>query len=134
MRVYLAGPINGCTNAEVNDWRAWARVDLEAAGLEVSDPMGRDYRGMELDADNVREIVEGDKADIAAADIILAYCHKRSAGTSMEVLYAHGLGKYVVVVGPFPLSPWLVYHATAVSDSLEAAIEYIVDEIAEVGA
>jgi hypothetical protein len=51
----------------------------------VLDPMDRDYRGKE--DESVKDIVEGDKADIDWADAVIAYCPKPSVGTSMEVLY-----------------------------------------------
>lgn len=113
--VYLAGPINGCTDAEMFDWRE----DMEARlyGLEILSPADRDYRGKE--DESVQEIVEADKADIDASDIVIAYCPKPSVGTSMEVLYAWERGKYVIVYAPpgAPVSPWLRYHASAVQDN-----------------
>lgn len=118
--VYLAGPINGCTDAEARAWRVRATELLGS----VLNPMDRDYRGRETD--NVAELVEADKADIDAASAVLAYCPTPSVGTSMEVLYAWLHGKHVVAVVPegTPVSPWLAYHSTVVP-SLERAADIL---------
>jgi hypothetical protein len=113
MSVYLAGPINGCTDAEMFDWRR----DLirRMPNTTFADPTVRDYRGIE-DA-NVAAIVEQDKADIDGCDIVVAYCPRPSVGTSMEVLYAwQDGGKAVFVWAPpgAPVSPWLRYHSHGV--------------------
>lgn len=120
MKVYLAGPINGCSDEEANAWRTRAKSLLP----DVLDPMDRDYRGQEKG--NVDAIVEGDKADIDACDMVIAYCPKPSVGTSMEVLYCYGdieQRKPCIVVVPngSSISPWLRYHATTVVSTIEEA-------------
>jgi nucleoside 2-deoxyribosyltransferase len=117
--VYLAGPINGATDEEATGWRTRAKALLP----DVLDPMDRDYRGKE--DESVKDIVEGDKADIDWADAVIAYCPKPSVGTSMEVYYCWAIGKPCVVVVPegSPCSPWLRYHATEVVDSIEAGVK-----------
>jgi nucleoside 2-deoxyribosyltransferase len=120
MLVYLAGPIGGCTDSEAISWRREARAVL---GDECClDPMRRDYRGAEDKA--AEEIVELDKADIEASDVILANCWQASWGTPMEIFYAHSLGKPVVVIVPSGgrVSPWLRYHAASVCESLGDAL------------
>lgn len=121
MKIYLAGPINGRTDAECMDWRERVKLVLP----DTLDPMARDYRGRE--AGSFREIVEGDKRDIEASDAVLVYFDGPSVGTSMEVFYAHSLGKPVIVAnvsGSQP-SPWLVYHASFVTESLDEAIAVV---------
>jgi nucleoside 2-deoxyribosyltransferase len=120
MKIYLAGPINGCTDAQAKDWRA----EVRKLHPDVIDPMDRDYRGQELLNDNVRNIVEGDKKDIDSADALLVYFERPSVGTSMEVLYAWEHGKSVVVVNASgkPLSPWLIYHSTAIATTINEAL------------
>lgn len=112
--VYLAGPINGCTDAEMHDWRDDMTKRLQ--GFKILSPAARDYRGKE--DESVEEIVEGDKKDIDASDIVIAFCPKPSVGTSMEVLYAWGT-KYVIIYAPpaAPISPWLRYHASEIHDN-----------------
>lgn len=123
MTVYLAGPINGCTDAEAYDWRD--DMTHRLSGFEILSPMARDYRGKE--DESVEEIVEGDKADIDASDIIIAFCPKPSVGTSMEVFYAWERGKTVIVYAPgdAPVSPWLRYHSTAIYRTAEEVADHI---------
>lgn len=121
MKVYLCGPINGRPDSECKDWRERAKANLP----DTLDPMDRDYRGRELESGIAREIVENDKLDIHACDAMLVMFDKPSVGTSMEILFAHQLGKaiHLVDASDKPLSPWLIYHATTVHKSLEAALE-----------
>jgi nucleoside 2-deoxyribosyltransferase len=121
MKLYLAGPINGRTDAECNDWRAWVKENWPG---ETLDPMVRDYRGRENEC--FVEIVDGDKADIRACDCFIALVdpERPSIGTTMEILYAWEQGKRVAIalvdlppidfqgrVRPFRISPWLRFHS-----------------------
>ena len=73
---------------------------------------------------NEAEIVDGDLADIAACDAVLAAFHAPDEGTAMEAWYAHSLGKRVVAyTGGSPPHPWTVYVADAVCADLEHAVE-----------
>lgn len=122
--LYLAGPINACTDAEAKDWRQNLQAELSDQ-FHFLDPMRRDYRGLE--AQSVDAIVEGDMQDVRDTDIFLAYTPKPSVGTSMEIFYASFvLGKQVLVVheGDKP-SPWLVKFSTKISRSWEEAIEWL---------
>lgn len=114
--IYLAGPINGCTDDEANSWRDLAKREFGAANC--LDPMRRDYRGVELE--NVDEIVHGDLADIDMSSVVLANCWSPSYGTAMELWYAHTEYKPVVVMSPpdMPVSPWLAYVASKVTHDL----------------
>ena len=121
VRVYLAGPINGCTDDEANGWRVQAKRML--VGYTVLDPMERDYRGRENN--NVSDIVQGDKGDILyRSDVVLANAARPSWGTAMEVLFAWERGVRVMVIVPKgqPVSPWLRFHSTSVEHSLEDAL------------
>lgn len=122
MVIYLAGPINGCSDSECKDWRECAKIKIHSAGHQTLDPMRRDYRGIE--AECVRAIVEGDKEDIGNSDRILAMCPKPSVGTSMEIMLAWSTKILVGAVVPdkSKASPWLLYHAS-VHESLDAAID-----------
>lgn len=130
MRVYLGGPINGCTDDEAHGWRETVKPLIEAAGHEWLDPMDRDYRGREMEPGIAAEIVENDKADIDECDVLLMNCPKPSVGTSMEIFYGWDRGKRVVAVVPADRqpSPWIVYHAHVlhtgpVRDAVAAAFE-----------
>lgn len=142
-KVYLAGPINGCTDEECNDWRTMVKEMLDFAELEHVDPMRRDFRGIE--GDHTNEIVEGDVADIDTCAFMIASAPKPSVGTSMEVFYQwlrSRLGFQIdnhmgggslpfvaqaVVVHPKdqPVSPWLRYHAHVVH-SYEEAVDWVI--------
>lgn len=123
-KVYLGGPINGCSDSEAMDWRAEAKRIIEERGHEWLDPMDRDYRGREMEPGIAAEIVENDKADIDACDVVLLNCPKPSVGTSMECLYAWDRGKGIVAVVPEEgdPSPWLVYHTRGLYLDVEAAL------------
>lgn len=119
MTVYLAGGINGLTDAQATNWRPQAAVLLDG---DVLDPMARDYRGQE--DSNVDAIVEGDLADIAQCHAILAWCPRPSWGTAMEIHHAWTQGQPVVAVVPAgqPVSPWLRYHTAAIVHTLADAV------------
>ena len=123
MKVYLCGPINGRTDDDCTGWREYAKTHLP----DTLDPMARDYRGRELESGIAKDIVENDKLDIQASDVLLVFYDKPSVGTSMEVFYAHSLGKMVLVIDKSgkPLSPWMLYHSTSVHPSLDDAIASI---------
>lgn len=90
--VYLCGGINGLGDAACKDWRQVAHAAL--AGNRILDPMARDYRGREDEC--VDEIVEGDKSDIVASNIILVNASRPSWGTAMEIMFAWFLHKRIV--------------------------------------
>lgn len=118
--LYLAVAIAGCSDAEARDWREQIKKHYPCA----LDPMRRDYRYREVS--DYREIVELDKRDIRACDIVLAHYARPSVGTSMEIFYAHSLEKPVVLWradANIALSPWLLYHATCIVDSLQSALD-----------
>jgi nucleoside 2-deoxyribosyltransferase len=114
--VYLAGP------PFADEYRRRAERLIRAAGWEPVDPMRRDFRGRTEGKE--REIVEGDLADIASCDAVLAAFTAPDEGTSMEAWYAHSAGKRVVVyTGGAPPHPWTVYVADAVCAELESAVD-----------
>jgi nucleoside 2-deoxyribosyltransferase len=124
-KIYLCGPINGCTDAECKDWREAAK----AKWPDAIDPMRRDYRGKE--DESVKQIVELDKIDIMNSDVVLVNYDKPSVGTSMEILYAFERGKFVVIVADHGarISPWLRYHSHAIVGSFGAAFRFIEDVV-----
>lgn len=122
MKVYLAGPIFQMQDHECIDWRKEAKDRLN--GLEVFDPMDRDYRGST--DENYEQIVEEDKAYINKCDVLLVNHLKPSVGTSMEILYAWERKKQIVIISKSSdISPWLLYHSTKIVNSLCESIDYI---------
>jgi hypothetical protein len=123
MKLYLCGPINGCTDEECIDWREAAKKRFPNS----IDPMRRDYRGRESfsgrESTHVDEIVELDKVDVEEADALLVNHPNPSVGTSMEVFFAWTFGKYIVVVCPEGVtqSPWMIYHSDHIVHTFEEA-------------
>ena len=123
--IYLAGPINKCSDKEANDWREAVMKALKGE-FEFLNPMVRDYRGVEFEGKNVSKLVKDDKHDILEAEIILVNANKASWGTAMEIHFAYQNQKVIVAfTSEIRPSPWLVYHCTEVLPSLAAALEYL---------
>jgi len=122
--VYLAGPIKGCDESEVHDWRAFCESDLVADTINPASR--RDFSQTDCD-DCLNEIVNPDKNDIDSCAVLLANVWRPSVGTSMEILYAWERGKLVVVVvdPTVPTSAWIIAHAHALFYSLADAMSYI---------
>ena len=145
--VYLAGGINGLSDAAATDWREKAKA-LIPREIAVLDPMSRDYRGKE--DEHVEEIVKGDLADIQRSQAIVAFCSQPSWGTAMEILWSstfksydlpgehsddyghgsyrnHGYRRTVAIVPEgIPVSPWLRFHTDAIVETVEAAAQQII--------
>ena len=118
--MYLAGP------PYAEEYRRRAKTLVRALGWEPIDPMRRDYRGRT--EGNEAEIVEGDLAEIAACDAMLAAFTAPDEGTAMEAWYAHALGKRVVAyTGGTPPHPWTVYVADAICADLERAVRALAE-------
>lgn len=124
MKVYLAGSINGCTDAECKDWREYVKKLIGVKNCV--DPMDRDYRDRELEPAITKQIVENDKLDINSVDCILCIYEKPSVGTSMEILYAweHKKPVFLVNISEKPLSPWLIYHSSEVFKNIKEACNH----------
>lgn len=128
-RVYLAGAINGCTDAEMSDWREALKARRYKNNFWFVDPTVRDYRDRELEPGVPAEIVTLDKRDIRESDYMVVWYEKPSVGTSMEMFYAHSLGKPILLIDKrelnpaSKLSPWLVYHSTGIVTTINDAAE-----------
>jgi nucleoside 2-deoxyribosyltransferase len=118
-RVYLAGP------PFAEEYRRRAAELLREHGCEPVDPMRRDFRGRT--EGHEAEIVEGDLAEIASCDAVLAAFTAPDEGTAMEAWHAHAIGKPVVAyTGGTPPHPWTVYVAQGVCADLEDAVDTVV--------
>jgi nucleoside 2-deoxyribosyltransferase len=128
VKVYLGGPINGCTDDEAHGWREQVKAALSSAGHTWRDPMDRDYRGREMEPGIAAEIVDGDRADISECDVLLMNAPRPSWGTAMEILLGHTIGRPVYVVLPddgSQPSPWLTHHATVLRGSVVEAVNEV---------
>ena len=131
MRVYLCGPMAGCTDEEAGDWRKAATTHLNGFGITTLNPMDRDYRYTKYGDDPesvLPDLVEEDKIDIEMSDVVLVNYTKPSTGTAMEIILAWQKQKRVIVVNPLglQLSPWVHYHAHKVYGSMHEAYDHIV--------
>jgi nucleoside 2-deoxyribosyltransferase len=116
VRVYLAGP------PYAEEYRRRATALLLEAGHEPVDPMRRDFRGATEGRE--AEIVEGDLADIASCDAVLAAFTAPDEGTAMEAWHAHATGKPVIAyTGGTPAHPWAVYVSRSVHADLADAVQ-----------
>jgi len=113
--LYLAGPL-----PSKSAWRAYVTSKI-ATEFSVINPEIIEVK------DNYN-IVNVDKHYIGKSDIILANITGLSVGTSMEIIYAHSLNKYVITVCPDHfLSPWHVAHSTIVLPDLDLALNHILN-------
>jgi nucleoside 2-deoxyribosyltransferase len=131
MRVYLCGPMAGCTDEEAGEWRKEATRRLGYHNIVTLDPMDRDYRYTEYGDDPesvLPDLVEEDKIDIEMSDVVLVNFTKASTGTAMEIILAWQKQKRVIVVNPngLQLSPWVHYHCHKVFGTMDEAFDHIV--------
>ena len=145
--IYLAGPIQHAEDGG-HGWRDRVKEEFDHPDIEWSDPLDK-YDGpaegvvihngdppedVAPDADlvSVSELVESDKEMVARADgVLVGWDDVPSAGTPMEVMFAHANWKPVAIWyrGEAGISPWMEYHSTSVADDLSEAVDNIVEAI-----
>lgn len=94
MKIYLAGPIEGCSFDEIKVWRDYVKHHLfDYDCIEPRDNL--------IDS---KEIFNSNKEDVQNADITFAFLPKNinykraSYGTIFEISYAYSIGKKVIIV------------------------------------
>jgi len=142
MKIYLAGPITGCSYKGCTEWRGKVGVELETAGFEPYSPM----RGKEhlKNRRNIKSTMqEGaildnhaafmrDKFDVTRSDIVLVNllgAERASIGTMMEIAWGNLLNKYVVVVmesGNIHNHLFVLESSSVIFCDLDEAIKYII--------
>lgn len=139
VHVYLAGPINGCTRGEANNWRDSFANRLAPAIIGVSplrcEPLiGSDrYGGCETAGKPVNELYSDPRfgvpkaiksknyIDVHECDVMVAYLPKEandrrpSYGTIMEIAWAHEARKPVILVSDDPA----VYGHPVIAESVQ---------------
>ena len=142
-RVYLSGPITGCTYKGATEWRTSVRLELEDAGYMVLDPLrGKSFLSSQTriaqeanTTDNPRisdkALVMRDRSDVNATDIMLVNLLGSrivSIGTMFELAWANLLHKLtVIVVEPDNIHarhPFVRESGVMFSD-LESAVDYV---------
>lgn len=124
--VFLSGPIRGLPRELSLGWRERA-VELLPDFAVIHALRGREVKETLPDP---RIAIHRDKQDIRRSDIILVndnFAEASMIGTAMEVIYAHQLGKLVVLFGNAHQNDyWLNYHSHVRFEDLENAIEFII--------
>lgn len=116
-KIYLCGVIQNCP--EANEWRQEAIKKL--TNFECLNPMDRKYEER-----HQKDIIKFDKVSIVNSDIILVNANVPSWGTAMEILFAYQLHKIIIVFTKDKnMSPWILFHSSIVTESLDQAIKHI---------
>jgi len=129
-KIYLAGPIDGCTLQETTQWRNAIHAELSMQ-FDILDPARKSFEDMVTDRmsclSHAGVVCEHDKSAIDNCDILLANCWKPSAGTSMEIMYAYERGRTVLSIVPknAHLSPWVARHSQAIFLTTDEAINFL---------
>jgi nucleoside 2-deoxyribosyltransferase len=138
-QVYLAGPMEDCTEDHMTSWR-WVVSDaLDLSDINTLDPTRRvsfhDQLGDSLEnvtktMNTCKRIFKQDLQDIADSKIVLADVRRdsgRGTGTSMELMFAHMKNKIIILwanEGDF-IHPFYEAMATEKHYSLEEAIDSV---------
>ena len=95
MKVYLAGPIEICSEEEIFLWRNYVSSKVKS-DIEIITP--KYHLGSEA------EIFEDTKLNVEVCDIVFAHLPKAinerraSYGTIFEISYGHALNKEIVII------------------------------------
>ena len=134
--VYLAGKMTGLPVKSASQWRIKAAQELgRDLDFAVLNPVQTEFTTGGIE----REIVGCNKFQIRNSDVILAELDHEdvSIGTVCEIVFAHMLGKPVVVWGMafnVVCHPWVKQHTTARFNTLEEALKYILRNYRKGGA
>mgnify|MGYP003404727515 CR=1 FL=1 len=124
--IFLSGPMRGIPRTESLKWRTEASTRLLNKFNVLHALRGREEKETFLDP---RTAVIRDLSDIRSSDILLVNDTVGDCsmiGTSMEVFFAHQLGKPVVVFGhAHDKDYWLNYHIHLRTSTLEEACDIL---------
>lgn len=140
VNVYLAGPINGCTKKEANEWRNKFIKRLRKIGIAGVSPLrceplkgAKRYGGCETDGKPVNEtysdprfgvpkaIRSKNSVDVHTCDVTVVYLPREanerrpSYGTIVEIGWATEAGKPVILVSDDPA----VYGHPVIAESVQ---------------
>jgi len=139
--VYVAGPMEDCSEDYMTSWRNKVSDQLEASGISVLDPTRRvsfhdqitDLQDNAKSRNTCQRIFKQDMQDIANSKVILAdvrRCSGRGTGTSMELMFGHIKNKIIILVAdekdfihPFYESMYTEKHYNF-EDAIEACKSY----------
>jgi nucleoside 2-deoxyribosyltransferase len=119
IRIYIAGAVRETSYREFVH-----KVYGDNQNLELLDPI-------RIVTQCFPEVVELDKQLIKDSDIVVAYIHSPSWGTSMEMIYAYENGIPVYVINPnkdHMENFWVKYHTTKFFDNISDCFDEILQE------
>jgi len=107
--VYLAGPMEDCSETHMKGWREYMRFELEDSGIKCLDPtrrvsfhdqLGEHIQNITKTTNICKRIFKQDLQDIANSRIVVADVRRgsgRGTGTSMELMFAHTKNKIIIL-------------------------------------
>ena len=124
MRVYLAGPIEICTEEEIFLWRNYVKNKV---GNDVEIITPKYHLG------TAGEIFEDTKNNVEICDVVFAHLPKAinerraSYGTIFEISYGHALNKRVMIISDdeFVHKHPVMNHVAKMFYSLDSAIAHL---------
>lgn len=130
--VYLSGPKSTISDPSMPisaDWKTYAASTFLKSGITVANPIELDLTGFVTNVEDTNlTAVKHSLALIDRADSLLANLVSVNEAVTMEMFYAHGQGKRVVVVGAEPFSPWVMFHSDVRFQKLKEALNYLVQQ------
>lgn len=125
VKVYLAGPMEGCSDDEMLVWRRAATLSFNE-GIKAISPV-------RIDSKFTTAIITQNQYDVKECDVTLAYLPKSisdrrcSYGTICEIAWAHAQNKPVVIVSddPYVHDHPVIQEIGVHFDELNPAVEYI---------
>ena len=125
VKVYLAGPMEGCSDDEMLVWRRAATLSFNE-GIKAISPV-------RIDSKFTTAIITQNQYDVRECDVTLAYLPKSisdrrcSYGTICEIAWAHAQNKPVVIVSddPYVHDHPVIQEIGVHFDELNPAVEYI---------
>ena len=124
-KVYLAGPMEGCSDDEMLVWRRAATLSFNE-GIKAISPV-------RIDSKFTTAIIPQNQYDVKECDVTLAYLPKSisdrrcSYGTICEIAWAHAQNKPVVIVSddPYVHDHPVIQEIGVHFSELNAAVGYI---------
>jgi len=138
-QVYLAGPMEDCTEDHMTGWRQLTANALKLSDINSLDPtrrvsfhdqLGENLQDVTKTMNTCKRIFKQDLQDIAESKVVLADVRRdsgRGTGTSMELMFAHMKNKIIILwanEGDY-IHPFYEAMATEKHYSLEEAVESV---------
>ena len=138
-QVYLAGPMEDCSEDHMTGWRQLTANALKLSDINTLDPtrrvsfhdqLGENLQDLTKTMNTCKRIFKQDLQDIAESKVVLADVRRssgRGTGTSMELMFAHTKNKIIILwadEGDF-IHPFYEAMATEKHYSLEEAVDAV---------